>query len=544
MNKPITLGKGLVSVIIPSYNHGRYLIKAIESIYAQTYPFFEIIVVDDGSIDDTREVCLNYPKVIYIYQGNAGLSAARNSGIKQANGEYLVFLDADDWLLERALEINIDFLATDTKAAFVSGGYELYHEPTDETWIIQQEILGDYYCTLLEKNFIGMHATVMYRSWIFDKIRFNVTLHYCEDYDIYLQITKSYPILHHSQLIAVYRKHDNNMSSNFSGMLRYALHTLSLQKKSLKTKEEKESYTKGISNWKNYYSGKIYERLIEILYEGNFTLDKREIKILKKYNTPLYKKFKEHLLEVSASKKKHRTEFHPINMVKKIIFKFKQKTKKKGKNKINLGDLNRTSPFSIEFGYDRGGPLDRYYIENFLYGKSPQIKGRVLEIGDNFYTLKFGADRVTKSDILHMDDSNEQATFVGDLSNAPHLPSNTFDCIILTQTLHLIYDFKGAIDTCYRLLKLGGTLLITVPGISHIAQDGWGKHWLWSFTDASMQRIMEESFASGKISIQTYGNVLVASAFLYGMGLPEIKKEQMDENDPHYQVIISVSAVK
>ncbi|MGB5435101.1 MAG: hypothetical protein WBM98_04345 [Maribacter sp.] len=83
-----------------------------------------------------------------------------------------------------------------------------------------------------------------------------------------------------------------------------------------------------------------------------------------------------------------------------------------------------------------------------------------------------------------------------------------------------------------------------MPGISHIAQDGWGKYWLWSFTDASMQRIMEECFTHGKISIQTNGNVLVASAFLYGMGLPEIKKEQLDQHDPHYQVIITVRAVK
>src|SRR5690606_24219414 len=181
--------------------------------------------------------------------------------------------------------------------------------------------------------------------------------------------------------------------------------------------------------------------------------------------------------------------------------------------KINLGDLDRTTPFSTQFGYDRGGPIDRYYIDNFLQENASLIKGRVLEIGDNEYTLKFGGSKIEKSDILHIDDSNTKATFIGDLSNAPHLPSDSFDCIILTQTLHLIYDYKEAIETCYRVLKPNGTLLLTVPGISHIAQDEWRKYWLWSFTNASMERIMQEHFSENNVSINTYGNVLVASAF-------------------------------
>lgn len=211
---------------------------------------------------------------------------------------------------------------------------------------------------------------------------------------------------------------------------------------------------------------------------------------------------------------------------------------------ISLGDMNRVNPFSIEFGYDRGGPIDRYYIENFLHENSPKIKGRVLEIGDNAYTLKYGKNKIEKSDILHIDDTNPQATFIGDLSNCPQLPSDSFDCVVLTQTLHLIYDFKSAIETCYRVLKPGGTLLITVPGISHIAQDNWGAYWLWSFTDSSIKKVMEEYFPVENTLIKTHGNVLVASAFLYGMGLPELKKEQMDSCDPHYQVIITVNATK
>jgi SAM-dependent methyltransferase len=233
-----------------------------------------------------------------------------------------------------------------------------------------------------------------------------------------------------------------------------------------------------------------------------------------------------------------------MSLLKKLYAKIVNKPETPNVGNVNLGDLNRITPFSTQFGYDRGGPVDRYYVENFLAENSSKIKGRVLEIGDNEYTLKYGGNKIEKSDILHIDDSNTKATFIGDLSNCPQLPSDSFDCIVLTQTLHLIYDFKGAIETCYRVLKTGGTLLITVPGISHIAQDGWGKYWLWAFTDASMERIMEERFLAENTAIKTHGNVLVASAFLYGMGLPELKKEQMDSQDPHYQVIVTVSAVK
>jgi len=212
--------------------------------------------------------------------------------------------------------------------------------------------------------------------------------------------------------------------------------------------------------------------------------------------------------------------------------------------RINRGDFHRKKPFSTVFGYDRGGPVDRYYIENFLKLNASNIKGRVLEIGDNEYTLKFGGEAVTKSDILHIDEKNAKATFVGDLSNAPQLPDDSFDCIVLTQTLHLIYNYMDALKTCYRVLKPGGSILLTVPGISPIAHDEWGDYWLWSFTKASLTRMMSELFPSDHVKINAYGNVLAAASFLYGVGLPEMKKEEMDYNDPHYPVIITALAIK
>jgi len=134
--------------------------------------------------------------------------------------------------------------------------------------------------------------------------------------------------------------------------------------------------------------------------------------------------------------------------------------------KVRFGSLRRVTPISQQWGFDRGLPIDRYYIENFLAHHENDIRGRVLEIGDNSYTPKFGGNRVTKSDVLYVEEGNPKATIVADLTSANHISSNTFDCIILTQTLQLIYDVQAALQTSFRILKPGGVLLATLSGIA------------------------------------------------------------------------------
>jgi len=212
---------------------------------------------------------------------------------------------------------------------------------------------------------------------------------------------------------------------------------------------------------------------------------------------------------------------------------------------VRFGDLRRIAPFSRSWGFDRGLPLDRYYIERFLSAHALDIRGRVLEIQDDTYTRKFGGDRVTKSDVLHAVEGNLQATIVADLTCAHHIPSDTFDCVILTQTLQFIYDIRTAVKTLYRILKPGGVLLATVPGISQISRhdmDRWGDY--WRFTTLSAQRLIERVFPEADISVNVYGNVLTATAFLHGLAIQELRQEELDYKDPDYEVLIAVRAVK
>ncbi len=253
--------KPLVSVIIPCYNHGRFLHDAINSVLEQTYPSIEILVVDDGSGDNTAEVAAAYPEVKYFYKKNAGLSAARNTGIEKSSGEYIVFLDADDWLYKDAVEVNLSYFNARKELALVSGAYDRFFVADNSTKEEITELSEDPYWHLLHGNFIGVPAAVMYSRRVFSTFRFDAGLKACEDYDMYLNIFRHYPVHHHTHKVAAYRTHASNMSSNIPLMLCSALKVLKRQKTQLKTEPEKRAYLKGRSLWKDYYCYMLWLKL-------------------------------------------------------------------------------------------------------------------------------------------------------------------------------------------------------------------------------------------------------------------------------------------
>lgn len=208
--------------------------------------------------------------------------------------------------------------------------------------------------------------------------------------------------------------------------------------------------------------------------------------------------------------------------------------------------LRRVTPYRPAFGWYRGQCIDRYYIEKFLAGHSSDIAGHVLEVAEPMYTNQFGAGRVTQSDIIDLDQANSKATIYDDLTSAASIPDDTFDCIICTQTLLCIYDFRAAVRAMHRILKPGGALLVTVPGIAQLcpaSMMGAGGDY-WRFTRHSAQMAFSEIFGEGNVSIQTYGNVLTAVAMLHGLVRAEFEVAELDHHDPDYEVTIGVRAVK
>jgi SAM-dependent methyltransferase len=234
-----------------------------------------------------------------------------------------------------------------------------------------------------------------------------------------------------------------------------------------------------------------------------------------------------------------------IQRILPLSISLNQSHQKQQPDEIPWDYLRRLTPVSSNFGFDRGQPIDRYYIESFLEKYRNDIHGDVMEIGDPSYTKKFGGDRVNCSHVLHVEPGNPLATLIGDLASGKGIPEAAFDCIILPQTLLVIFDFQAAIVNIFRSLKPGGILLATFPGISRISRydmDRWGDY--WRFTDASAGRLFGNVFGKENVVIETYGNVYVACAFLYGLAAHELKKDEMAYHDPDYQVLISVRALK
>lgn len=522
---------GSFSVVIPCHNQGEYLPTALDSVRAQSYPAAEIVVVDDGSTDETADVAATDPSVTYQWQPNQGLSAARNTGLALAQGEYVLFLDADDWLLPNALKAAKQAFAEAPAASFVAGGHVIHFEGSDQFKACTPHLNGDAYATLLRRNVIEMHGAVAYRRAVLEALGgFDEDLPACEDYDVYLRLARQGTLHVHEGLMAVYRRHPRNMSKNARLMLSSVLRVLDRQP--VETPQHFQARKAGRQHYSDFYGSALARQVRETLFRKGALREATAAAAMLFRTAPALAVRKlgrglERSLPRPARRALRRALGRPLQP-----------------GDVQMGDLRRTTPLSRQFGFDRGTPIDRHYIESFLDAHRDDIQGHVLEIAEDTYTRQFGGTQVNKSDVLHFYPDHPGATITGDLTKADHIPSNRFDCIILTQTLQLIYDVEAALETIHRILKPGGILLATVPGITPIPDNVEGEAWYWSFTRHSMARLAAEQFDAPRVEVESYGNVLAATSFLQGMALEEVNRTDLDQHDPDYEVIVGLRAEK
>jgi hypothetical protein len=211
---------------------------------------------------------------------------------------------------------------------------------------------------------------------------------------------------------------------------------------------------------------------------------------------------------------------------------------------LGLRPVRRVSPASPALGLS-GTPLDRYYIEGFLQRHATDVHGRVLEVGDDAYTRRYGGSRVSRSDVLHVTPGAPKATIIADLTAGEQLPSEAFDCIIATQTLQMIFDLPAAVHTLYRILAPSGTILVTLPAIAPISRydmDRWGD--FWRFSNLAARRLFETVAPPDAVTVEPYGNLRAALAFLVGLGPDDVGRRGLDARDADYEVLVGVRVAK
>jgi SAM-dependent methyltransferase len=230
--------------------------------------------------------------------------------------------------------------------------------------------------------------------------------------------------------------------------------------------------------------------------------------------------------------------------IRELFWKMRRMSAMPPQGSVNFGDLRRLKPVSHNWGLDRGLPVDRYYIDNFLEKFSGDIRKDVLEVGDNRYTQRFGKVQVQNSDILHYEEGNRLATIVADLTKADSISSNRFDCIICVQTIQYIFDLKAAIETLHRILKPQGVLLATFPGITSMGNKAWIDSWCWSMTVVSARKLFEQFFSAENLVVEEFGNLLAATSFLQGLASEELQPDELNFHDSAYPLVICVRAKK
>jgi SAM-dependent methyltransferase len=206
-----------------------------------------------------------------------------------------------------------------------------------------------------------------------------------------------------------------------------------------------------------------------------------------------------------------------------------------------FADLPR-EPLDDHYGFGRGTPVDRRYVEAFLNARRDAIHGSVLEVQDNAYTMKFGDDRVSQSIVVDIDATNPRATLIADLQEAGSLAPDAYDCIILTQTLHLLRRPDRCIENCFRALRSGGALLATAPSVSRVSPTSPDGDF-WRFTPAGIAQLFGQHWPSDFV-VDRFGNLRTCVAFLMGEVVEDLPDIVLDHDDPQFPLTVAVAANK
>ena len=494
---------GSIAAVITCHELGRTLCEALASVERQTRPAAEIIVVDDGSSDIyTRQVLARIERegTRVVQAGGRGASGARNLGAQLTTSEYLVCLDGDDTVEPGYFEAAGGRLDREPDLDFVSCAMRAF-EGASYVWSPSAPTFVDAVATG------GVpHASTMVRRRLWESVGgFDETLRSFELLDFWASAIESGArgvILEEPLLNYRVRAGSNYRRSIqpdvYLARLRhlYSKHRAAVERHGLDLITAKEAFLVSQRDYRE-------------------TLESRKAAIHSELT-----RLRQDIAETVAT------------------------LESRGLSRVEWGDLRRRQPLSERWGRDRGTAIDRYYIERFLAAHQGDVRKRVLEVRDATYTARFGGDAVTTRDVIDLNAGNAHANMVADLRRAQGIASDTYDCIILTQTLQLIDDLPAALAECARILRPGGVLLVTVPSVIRVDEEAGPDGDFWRLTEASARKLFADVFPIEAFEVFAYGNVMACAAFLYGLSVEEMDPADLDHVDRTFPIVIAIRAVK
>jgi glycosyltransferase involved in cell wall biosynthesis len=531
----------LVSVVVIFKDAERFLSEAIDSVLNQTHMPHEILLVDDGSVDGSRRIAeklANDHPVIKIleHQGgtNRGMGASRLVGIHAASSVLIAFLDADDRWDPTHLAMYVEAWSNCDGVAMVVGravewfswGSEVHNDlvtplpfapgiiadpPDLLTTILNRGAFATPICSVLvEKSALlrGDGISAQFEGMYEDQVLLAAVQINCKA--VFVRAATAY-----------YRKHSASASA---------------------LAEADGTYHSSLPNESRF---RYLEWLGEFLDSSNVRSRRDLIDALEMAKSGLEGGQMNETKNVSAI----RLIAHWSDRVAGgRLSTFQRSIRRKLRIRSLLLSTQSEEPISRDFGFDLGTPIDRVYIERFLQECALDIQGDVLEVGSNEYTVRYGGSRVNRSFILRgnlgTSAAIEGTPIEGDLEDELCLGEALYDCLIVTQTLHLIWNSRNAMNSMYRALRPGGMLLLTVPGISPISRDRWSEQWFCSYTARGLIKLGLEAFEPDAIEVRSWGNAAAATGFLQGLPAEELEKRFLDPVDEQYPVLISLRGWK
>ena len=486
----------------------------MQSVLDQTYHDFEIVIVDDGSNDPaTRHMLASYrrPRTRIVRMANGGLASARNRGFEESSGRYLSFLDADDILEPAFLERAVTELERDPECGFASCWLRAFglseFDWTPSSCTFPELLVEDTVCT----------AALTRREAMMDVGGFDTEMPVAgyEDWDAAISLVE--------------KGHYGTIIPDF--LFRYRIRSGSMTSVCTQPKNHSRLFEYLLSKHRSTYEGR--SKAVIALLEDRIGAFQESLAVATP--RPSISADASALDEILALED-HRKSLEDLAH---------RATAVPGDKSANLdwGSLRKTEPVSRAWGLDRGTPVDRYYIERFLDQHAAAITGSVLEVKDPGYTSVHGRG-VTATEVVDIAPDNIDATLIADLSIAGSLPAEKFDCFVLTQTIHVIYDIESVVRSAHETLRPGGVVLATLPCMSRVDYESGLGGDFWRFTAASASRLFGDAFGGENVEIAAFGNVLACTAFLQGIAAEELSREELDKHDPYFPLVVGVLARK